>query len=135
MTGGGPLAALTRLPALDLSGNDIDDVRPLEAMTCLTWLDLSRNPLTSPDALRGASYLALLAVDRTGLDSFLTCPPCPASELCRLRATTWSTWRHCATHGRFAPSTCAPTTSATWPHWPDWSNWSASTYRRTDRRS
>ena len=42
-----PLSNLTNLTFLDLSGNQISDIKPLSNLTKLTSLDLAKNPLTS----------------------------------------------------------------------------------------
>ena len=55
-----PLAGLTQLTELNVSHNQLTDVRPLAGLTQLTELDLSRNQLTDVRPLAGLTQLTEL---------------------------------------------------------------------------
>lgn len=52
-----PLAALTDLTWLDLSGNSVEDVTPLAGLTGLTWLNLQVNMVSDVASLSGLTGL------------------------------------------------------------------------------
>ena len=60
-----PLAALTSLQVLDVTGTPVSDVRPLGGLGALEWLDLTRTQVRDIAPLEGLNELRWLSLRET----------------------------------------------------------------------
>lgn len=80
-----PLAGLSNVRMLEITGSSVEDISPVASLTGLNWLDLQNGKVNDLNALAGLKHLKYLFIDGNPIaeKSFKTeknCPTTPATN-------------------------------------------------------